>query len=836
MALFDIPKRANKKDDMSLIKKSYKVSPFKTTATIKSGSSLLDRITSIKVNVARNLGHLADEHILIRDESVLKEYIDSCINNKVISIDTETTGLDPMLDDIAGICIYTPNEKGAYIPINHINYITNEKIKNQLSADIILEQFKRIKDIDVIMFNANFDIRVLRNQLGWKDAYCTWDCYLAMRLLNENEHSNALKKLHQKYVLKGKEDAFKFDELFKGIPFTMIPLNTAVLYAGHDPVITYEFYEYQKQFLNDTTDRQDMKDIYWVFNNIEMPCIDAIANMEDNGISFDMNYQQELHDKYTNLLDTKLKEIYTEIDKYKDKIDEYNNGYHEEVINPSGQGQSFDDVKTGRLIKNKPLDNPINISSPAQLSILFYDIIKVGEIDKKKPRGTGEDILKRIDIPLAKLILDYRGIEKLLSTYIDKLPNCINPNDNRIHCKFNQYGADTGRMSSSDPNLQNIPSHNKDIRKLFTASEGYVLMSSDYSQQEPKCLSALCRQQGDSQMYDTFMQDKDLYSEIASKSFNTTYEECLEHFPKDTPIKKKGNKWYYATLDDYDKLADGQNDVYADGKERRTQAKSILLGVLYCRGVPSIAKQLGCSVEKAQEIKDSVFKGFPAIKRFEETSLDMAHTIGYVTTVCGRKRRLYDLMLDEYEFEYINGQKQSDDLLDFDDEDTETEIPEHIKRRYISRLNRCRSYRDKQKVIESLKEDGIKVIDNSIKIASATRQCVNSRIQGSAADLTKLALIELNKSEELKRLGFRLLIPVHDEVIAECPEENMNECSRLLAETMSRAAEKILEMPIKCDVEITKQWYGEPVDGKEKRNAERNTAREFENELEELNA
>ena len=127
--------------------------------------------------------------------------------------------------------------------------MTNKKIDGQLSVDFVREQFERIVGIDVIMFNAAFDIRVLRNKIGWKNAYCTWDCYLAQRLLNENEESNQLKKIHQKYVLEGKEDAFTFEELFKGIPFTLIPLHIAVLYAAHDPEITYELYLYQKKYL-----------------------------------------------------------------------------------------------------------------------------------------------------------------------------------------------------------------------------------------------------------------------------------------------------------------------------------------------------------------------------------------------------------------------------------------------------------------------------------------------------------------------------------------------------------------------------------------------------------
>ena len=761
MALFEIPTRNNSREsDSKIIKQSKTV--HKATPSIKGGSSLLERVSQAQDLVNRKLSKYKDKYILIQNEQILHNYIDECIEQGVISIDTETTGLDPMLDDIAGICIYTPSMPGAYIPINHVSYITNEKIANQLDVGYIRAEFERIikPHIDVIMFNAKFDIRVLRNKVGLHNIYCTWDCYLAQRLLNENEPSNALKKLHQKYVLNGKEDAFTFEELFKGIPFTMIPLQTAVLYAGNDPVITYELYEYQKKYLREDSEREDMRKLYWVLMNIEMPCVDAVCNMEDNGVLFDMQYQQILSEKYNKLLRDKLEAFYRELKKFDDEI-----------------------VKYKAKTQNNKLDEPINIASPTQLAILFYDIIGIEVIDKKSPRGTGVEILKKMDMPLANTILEYRTVEKLISTYIDKLPNCVNPNDGRIHCSFNQYGADTGRMSSSDPNLQNIPSHNKDIRKMFIASPGYVLMSSDYSQQEPKALAGLCRIGGDSQMYNTFMQGKDLYSEIASKAFNKPYEECLE-FNKDGTTNKQG-------------------------KERRTQAKSILLGVLYGRGVPSIAEQLNCTVEKAQAIKDSVFRGFPAIKKFEKDSLAMGEELGYVTTISGRKRRLPALQLDEYEFKWKNGVAPDNDLLDFDS-DEEQDIPDRTIRKYLTKLHNCR-FNEKRKIFEQANEEDIWIVDNGAKIAEAVRQTVNARIQGSAADLTKLAMIELNNNQKLKDLGFRLLIPVHDEIIAECPEENVKECSKLLADTMSKAAEKILEMPIKCDVTITKEWYGEEI-------------------------
>lgn len=796
MALFELPERTNSKSNDMKIAKQSKVNKTAPTV-IRGGSSLLDRITLAQKEVDSKLGYLKDKYILIQDNSTLEEYIDKCIANKVISIDTETTGLDPLLDDIAGICIYTPNEKGAYIPINHVSYITNEKVKNQLSVEEIRHAFERITDIevriqaiDIIMFNAKFDIRFLRNQVGLHNIYCTWDCYLASRLLNENEEHNNLKYLHQKYVLNGKQDAFTFSDLFKGIPFTMVPLKTALLYAAHDPEITYELYEYQKQFIRPDSEREDMRKLYDVLMNIEMPCVEVLADMEDNGILFDMNYQQELSIKYNKLLTDKLEAFYSDLKQYDDKI-----------------------VKYKAKTQNNKLDEVINIASPTQLAILFYDIIGIDVVDKKSPRGTGVEILEKIDLPIAKDILEYRAVEKLISTYIDKLPDCVNPNDGRIHCSFNQYGAKTGRMSSSDPNLQNIPSHNKDIRKMFVASDNYVLLSSDFSQQEPKCLAALCKKQGDSQMYNTFMQGKDLYSEIASKAFNRSYEECKE-FNEDGTTNK-------------------------DGKARRTQAKSILLGVLYGRGVNSVAEQLNCTPEKAQQIKNSVFRGFPAIRKFEKDSLQMGEELGYVTTVCGRKRRLPDLQLDEYEFQWIKDYEYrytsgiDEDLLDFDtkiDIELPKEIPERTIRKYLTKLHNCR-FNEKKKIFKQANEEGIWIVDNGAKIADATRQCVNARIQGSAADLTKLAMIELNKDERLKELGFRLLIPVHDEVIAECPEENVKECSKRLADVMSKAAEEILEMPIKCDVEITKAWYGKTIDGNEVKEKESKTSHAMDGEL-----
>lgn len=787
-ALFDVPKRSSKAQDKAIAKKSKTASTM-SVSTSKSG--VLGRIAEIKAMVEKNLGQFKDDYLILTESQTLHSYLVKCIKNKIISIDTETTGLDPMQNEIVGICIYTPNEKAAYIPINHKSYVTGMRSNNQLDVDLIRAEFELLIDAqpEIIMFNACFDIRVLRNQVGLKDIYCTWDCYLASRLMNENEPHKGLKALHKKYCLDGKGDAFSFDALFNGITFDMIPVNTGYLYAAHDAIITYELYEFQKPYLtpgNELCTEYELEDVAWVFYNIEMPCVKVVADMEDTGVDFDTEYCAKLSDKYGKLLEDKLKRFNDLCAMHQSEIDSYKATH-----------------------SNHKLDTPINIGSPVQVAILLYDILKIPSVDKNKPRGTGEDILLKIDNDFSKAILEYREVAKLLSTYIDKLPECINPNDGRIHCKFNQYGADTGRFSSQDPNLQNIPSHNKDIRKMFKATDGYVLMSSDYSQQEPKVMTQMC---GDPKMIQAYKEGKDLYAEIAALSFNTTYDNCLEFRPDGT--------------------------TNPEGKSRRSQAKSILLGVLYGRGVPSIAEQLGTTTKKAQTIKDSVFKGFPAIPKFEKDSLEMAYELGYVTTLWGRKRRLSDLQLDEYEFKWREGYPKDEDPLDFNvefdemgiPEPIEPEVPEELQNKYLKKLSKA-YFKEKRKVFEEANNEGIWIIDNGAKIADAQRQCVNARIQGSAADMSKLAMIKLGNDARLKELGFRMLIPVHDEIIAECPEENMEECKELFAKIMSEAATDKLHIPINCDVEVTKCWYGERVDGHTKKVKETSTAREFENEI-----
>lgn len=475
MPLFDLPPRSDKSSDLAIAKKANKSK--KTPTTVRGGGGITALVSEIKSKVTRELGKYADSTLCIRDEQTLSNYIDTALSVGEIAIDTETTGLDPMLDECVGISIYVPGNKTAYIPINHISYITMEKCEGQLSVEFVASQLNRLNDecipfshkVKVIMFNAPFDLRVIKNKLGVR-LHCYWDCSIASRLLNENEKYEmagrkvGLKMLHRKYVLHDQEDAFSFDDLFdpKRIKFNLVPINVGYLYAGHDAIITYEYYVFQMQYIYyepecPLEDRNGMNGVSYTFFNIEMPIVDVVVDMEDMGVCLDIAYARELSVKYHAMEEKALQNYYDILSEFDEQISKYRNGH-----------------------PGCKLDDPIKVSSPSQLAVLFYDILGCVSNDKKKPRGTGNKILKSFKMPLADAILEYRGITKLLTTYIDKLPECLNPNDHRLHCKFNQYGADTGRFSSSDPNLQNIPSHNKDIRPMFTATtQGYTVEDCD---------------------------------------------------------------------------------------------------------------------------------------------------------------------------------------------------------------------------------------------------------------------------------------------------------------------------------------------------------------------
>lgn len=757
MALFDFKPRSSKITDAQVVNKAKSKLPILSAGNVKlKAGNLSSRITSIKAMTNRYFADKKDMYLNVMDEAILIDLIDKFIENGIGAIDTETTSLDPITTTLAGVCLYTPGYKAAYVPVNHVSYMTGMPIKGQISAEIVKRELQRLIDakVKIDMFNSDFDCRVLKHTLGI-NMFCWWDGYIAQRLLDENNKNNSLKGLWDKYVNKGKDKSHTFSELFAGIPFTMIPVDVAYLYAANDPMITYELAEFQRPFLTDTEvcREYELQDVAKIFHELEMPLVPIVSEMEDTGVFLDLEVQQKLSEKYNKLMSEAAVEFEETLSLYESEIEEYR-------------------IKQGSSCK---LPEKINPASPEQLSILLYDIMKLPPVSKKKPRGTGEEILEQFDNPLVTALLKFRKASKLVSTYVDKFPKIINAKTGRIHARFNQLGTITGRFSSDDPNLQNIPSHAKDIRKMFKASDSYVMLSCDYSAQEPRLTVHLAQDEKGIQAY---IDGKDLYAEIASLAFNVPYDDCLEFRP------------------------DGTHNP--EGKERRSRAKAILLGINYGKGIPAIADDLHISKKLAQEIYDAVLNAFPKLKTFREESQQMARDLGYVTTAWGRKRRLPDMQLDTYEFYWKDGVSKDYDPL-ADDEDQNTEVPEEIVTYYWNKLAGCKSFKQHQAVIAEANNEGIKVVDNRMKIADATRMCVNARVQGSAADLTKFAMLSISRCEELKQLGFRLLIQVHDEIIGECPEENKIRCAELLSECMINAAS--LSVPLKCDVEITKCWY-----------------------------
>ena len=386
-------------------------------------------------------------------------------------------------------------------------------------------------------------------------------------------------------------------------------------------------------------------------------------------------------------------------------------------------------------------------------------------------------------------------MSKLLSTYIEAIPNHIAKKDGKLHANFNQYGAKTGRFSSSDPNLQNIPSKTKklsdgtvidaghDIRQMFIAGEGNVIIGGDFSQQEPRCLAHMSQ---DENMINAYLHGKDLYATIASKLYNKPYEECKEFRPDGT--------------------------VNPEGKQRRSSVKPILLGIMYGRGVNSIAEQMNITKEEAQQVINDFYKQFPKVKEFVEFAQENARTYGFVETAWGRKRRLPNMQLDPIEITIENPNLISTfNPLDFSSTEN-TEVSDEVYYKYLRLMNRAYGREAKEKVKQQAKAEGYKLVDNGGYIADAQRQCVNSIIQGSAADMTKIAMIQIHRNKRLRELGYKLIIPVHDEVLGVCPKENAKEVRDILEYIMVHVVDGKFEIPMKTDIECTYRWYGEGIE------------------------
>jgi DNA polymerase I-like protein with 3'-5' exonuclease and polymerase domains len=771
----ETPKKARKIKEKISKPKNLSESEMSKKALKATSTSLEDKLALITTNVYRILGRYKEKTVVIKTREDLTAYIDAAISNGIIAIDTETNNsLQPITCKLMGPCIYTPGQKNAYIPLNHVNPMTRERLDWQLTEQDIFEEFDRLDNTLIIMHNGKFDYQVIKCTTG-KQLKVYWDTMIGTRILDENEKNAGLKVQYINKIDPSIEK-YSIDHLFENIEYAVVDPEVFALYAATDAFMTYELYEWQKcQFEKSGHER-----LYQVFMDVEMPVMEVAAEMELTGICIDEEYGQRLSKKYHDKLDSLNQQLQEELEKYDDIIKTWRLT-EEATFKPEKINKKTGEKSFGKS-KSEQLETPVSLTSPTQLAILIYDVLKHPIVDKKNPRGTGEDILKKIDIPLSSLILQQRGLLKLINTYIDKLPQCVCEKTGRLHAQFKQLGADTGRFSSSEPNLQNIPSHEKSIRMLFSASPGHVLVGSDFSQQEPRLLSNYAQ---DDNMINAYKEGKDLYATIASGVYNNTYWDNMEFTDETKTVPNP------------------------EGKKRRGRTKSILLGIMYGRGVASIAEQIGGSIKEAQKIVDDFYKGFPKVKKWMDETQAFARTYGYVEDLWGRRRRLPDIQLPKFEVSLKDNVKSVainfNPLLGSLGIIQKQKDPRVIK--YEKLAWGCKSRKEVEKLKEQALIEGVVVRDNSGFISQAERQCVNARIQGGAATMSKKAMIKVHHDPELKALGFKLMLAVHDELIGECPIENADKVADRLCDLMKVSALPECTVPFKCDPTIEKVWY-----------------------------
>lgn len=670
------------------------------------------KLTAIEkvINSARDQVHLAGEGSMITDLKELERYVASCNRNGYHVLDIETTGLDTHRDTLVGVCLYSKGEKPVYVPFNHTDLDLN-RLEGQLTEEQVRQALSKLQGKSINQ-NMKFDQKFMMYKWGFGYSEMYWDTLLASKILNENEFSHGLKDIWAKYVGKTK-DKQKFKDLFKNVPFNFIPLDIAKVYGANDGIKTWEVWEFQKQYLRRDHPRKDFRDLGKLFLDLEMPLLrDCVWKMEYNGVLLDKEKANEFAQEYAVVVGETRKVLDSITDR------------------PTIQKQLLATPDTARLCKpykdNEDLLE-INYNSPTQKAILIYDILKFPVVSKKKPRTTGKEALEAWEelelTPLQEEFLQaykvWTKFHKLLNDFLMKLPNMVCEDTKAIHGLFDQLGTKTGRFSSKEPNLQQIPGkapHDK-IRNIFPAREGCVFVSSDYSQAEPRILTVI----GDvKRMRYAYENNMDLYSLMASEIFNKTYEECLEKNPE-------------------------TGEEQPEGKGLRKQVKSVLLGLMYGRMPESIAKQFQKPAQWGRDLYAQFFEQYPEVKQAELQAQHEASTLGYVTTLLGRKRRLPEMMKPKDSYSY----------------------------------------------------------------ARACRQCLNAKIQGGCADLVKLAMLQLSQNKRWNELGVKLLIQIHDELLAECKKEDATEVAKILGDTMKQVAYDLLKLPQKCDVEIATCWAGE---------------------------
>jgi len=482
------------------------------------------RLEYIQEEVFKVLGRYKNFVKVIRDEKEFNEYIDKAIRLDCLTLDTETdNSLDPLTCKIMGLCLYLPNTKPVYIPINHTKPGTDILLENQVSESCIKKAFQNLKDKEtkIIYHNGKFDIRVCFNVTGiYLPIY--WDTMIASQLLNENELARL--KYQYKVHVDPTIGTYNIEKLFTGLPYAWIDPEVFALYAAIDAYDTYKLYLKQREIFL----QEDMKNLYNLFSNVEIPIVSVVAKMEDDGISVDTDFIKKLDEKFKKCRDKASEKMYRILDEHEKDVSYYQ-----------------------RLGK---LDDPVNFSSPPQLEIVLYDILKAPiqkrAKDNKRPdkkesssRPTDKSALEALKIPFSEALLEFRHYNKLITSYTSTLPEQISKKDGKIHASFNQLGKEdnnvvTGRFSCDRPNMQQLPAKEITMRLMFKASTEYKDVNADFDVMELDNVSEV--EVYDYSWFCKWKNAKDLKIGDIFKVHDDEWDSDI--FCKITKIKRNGNK------------------------------------------------------------------------------------------------------------------------------------------------------------------------------------------------------------------------------------------------------------------------------------------------------
>ena len=570
---------------------------------------------------------------------------------KQFCFDTETTGLDTMTAELVGLSFSWEATEACYVPIP----------AEQTEAQLIIDEFKTLFANELIGKtgqNIKYDMNVLKNY-GVAINGVLFDTMIAHYLLQPDmRHGmDALAGSYLNYApvsietLIGKRGKNQ-------ISMRDVAVEKIMSYAAEDADITWQLQNVFSPLLKEANAQK-------LFDEVEMPLVPVLAAMEREGIAIDT----ETLKKYSTQLATEISVIELEIQ------------------NLAG--------------------TPFNISSTKQVCDILFEVLKISAKPKKTKTGqyaTGEDILQKLikNHPIIEKILEYREMMKLKNTYVDTLPEMMNVKTGRIHTSYNQVVAATGRLSSDNPNLQNIPvrtARGREIRKAFIPkNNNYVLMSADYSQIELRIVASIC---GDENMCAAFRDGKDIHTATAARVYGIAESEVT--------------------------------------KEMRYKAKSVNFGIIYGQGAFGLAENLGISRGEAKELIENYFREYPGVKKYMDDTVNFAREYGYVQTILGRRRYLSDILST-----------------------------------------------------------------NAVVRGFAERNAINAPIQGSAADMIKVAMINVQAALIKNKFETKLLLQVHDELVFDVPENEVEIVKPVIEAAMINALK--LNVPIEVGIGVGKTW------------------------------